>query len=42
VRCFCFGHTETCYSSNLQMSQVTFQIQIQIKKHFIVQIKLQF
>lgn len=23
VRCFCFGHTETCYSSNLQISQVT-------------------
>ncbi|KAK7494115.1 hypothetical protein BaRGS_00014588, partial [Batillaria attramentaria] len=23
VRCFCFGHTETCYSSNLQISQIT-------------------
>ena len=23
VRCFCFGHTETCYSSNLQISQVS-------------------
>ncbi|XP_076452135.1 basement membrane-specific heparan sulfate proteoglycan core protein-like isoform X4 [Babylonia areolata] len=23
VRCFCFGHTETCYSSDLQISQIT-------------------
>ncbi|XP_070207543.1 basement membrane-specific heparan sulfate proteoglycan core protein-like isoform X4 [Littorina saxatilis] len=23
VRCFCFGHTETCYSSNMQISQIT-------------------
>ncbi|XP_012944719.1 basement membrane-specific heparan sulfate proteoglycan core protein [Aplysia californica] len=23
VRCFCFGHTATCYSSDLQLSQIT-------------------
>lgn len=22
VRCFCFGHSDECYSSNLQISQV--------------------
>ncbi|BFZ23346.1 hypothetical protein BsWGS_26385 [Bradybaena similaris] len=28
VRCFCFGHTQTCYSSSLQISQITLGNQV--------------
>ncbi|XP_048238836.1 basement membrane-specific heparan sulfate proteoglycan core protein-like isoform X2 [Haliotis rufescens] len=30
VKCFCFGQTKTCYSSNLQKSQITLGNQIQM------------
>ncbi|XP_025082607.1 basement membrane-specific heparan sulfate proteoglycan core protein-like isoform X8 [Pomacea canaliculata] len=37
VRCFCFGHTETCYSSNLQISQITLGNQLQLVRRTTLQ-----